>query len=256
MNFKSFLLICLVCVNIQVYAQDNSNMSRPDGGVYFIKRNTTISEAQYKLISSLRPIDKKDIGDTTVTIQSYGEGWLDKDSIPVGKWQFFAADNSGKEYLLKTGVYIKTSPQMFKFRDEDSVAIDTYSLWNVDSLKNQFCRSYAFIKTGKWYYYHPDGKIWKQALFLSSELSFEFNLFYDEKDNRDHSTIIKIMIVEKPENDEWLNTVEEYNPGGWLFKKLEFFQNGFVSYKVIFDRKGNKIKVYGNILEPINPNNY
>ena len=64
------------------------------------------------------------------------------------------------------------------------------------------------------------------------------------------------MVKAKQENDEWPDKVEEYNPAGWLFKKLFFLPTGDVLDKEIFNKTGKKIREYSNFLEGINPTNY
>src|SRR5688572_16119572 len=94
--------------------------SKNDPGVYFLTRTSIISTENEILQKSLRPIDKMDIGDSTIEISSKGEGWLDKDSLPTGKWNFYAKNKEGKEFLFKTGIYQRTDPGLFQVFNIDS----------------------------------------------------------------------------------------------------------------------------------------
>jgi hypothetical protein len=256
MNFKYLLPgILIFCVNTIVYPQDVTVASRPDNGVYFISRNTIIDSSKYKLYYSIRAYDKKDINDTTVTIKSNGEGWLDKDSLPVGEWLFFSIDETNKSYLLKKGKYLKTEEKMFAFTNDDHINISEYG-FTPESLQKDFSRDYPFIKTGTWYYYHPNGKIWKQVLFESHDLFLDI-VFVNEKGEFDNEHITKAMISEKEKEDEWpKEKVDEYNADGYLFKKVFFAPTGRVIVKEIFDNTGKIIHEYSDFHGGINSTNF
>ena len=144
MNLKYFLpCILIFCINTKTYSQDNTVPPRPDSGVYFISRNKIIDSTNYKLYDGIRPYDKKDIKDSTIIINSIGEGWLDKDSLPVGQWSFFAVNKSNKPYLFKTGEYKKTEEQMFAFTDDEKLHIMEYGTMP-EALQKDFCRTICF----------------------------------------------------------------------------------------------------------------
>lgn len=256
MNFKYFLPgILIFCVNTIAYPQEVTVRSKPDNGVYFISRNAIIDSSRYKLYYSIRAYDKKDINDTTITIKSNGEGWLDKDSLPVDEWSFFSIDETNKPYLLKKGTYLKTEEKMFAFTYGDSINIKENG-FTPESLQEDFAKYYPFIKTGTWLYYHSNGKIWKQVSFESSNL-FLYIIFVPEKGELDNEHNIKITVSEKEKNDEWpKEEIDEYNAEGYLFKKLNFLPNGKVFYKGIFDNTGKIIHEYTDYQAGINSTNF
>jgi len=255
MNFKYGLAAILFCFfNSEASAQGTVN-SRPTDGVYFVSQNAIIDSTNYKLYSSIRPYDKKDINDSTIIIRSNGEGWLDKDSLPIGQWSFFAVDKLNKPYLLKTGEYKKTEEQMFAFTDGEKINIKEYGT-TPESLQKDFCRDYPFIKTGTWYYYHPNGKIWKKVSFESHDLFFDI-AFVSEKNGFGTEYISKILVTEKEKDDEWpKEEIDEYNAEGYLFKKLDILPNGKIIYKGIFDNTGKIIHEYTDFHGGINSTNF
>jgi len=255
MNFKYVLAAIFFCFfNYEASAQGTVN-SKPTDGVYFVKRNANIDSTKYKLYSSIRPSDKKDIKDSTIIIRSNGEGWLDKDSLPVGQWSFFAMNESNKPYMLKTGNYKKTKNQMFVFSNDDYANMKEYG-FTPDSLQKDFAGDYPFIKTGTWHYYHSNGKIWKQVSFESNDLFLNI-AFISEKGEFDNEHITKVMVSEKEKDDEWpKEEIDEYIADGYLFKKLFLSPTCKIIYKVIFDNTGKIIHEYTDFHAGINSTNF
>ena len=136
--------------------------SKNDPGVYFLTRTSTISSEKEILFKSLRPIDKMDIGDSTIVIPSKGEGWLDKDSLPTGKWNFYAKNKEGKEFLFKTGSYQRTNPGLFQVYNIDSVDLKKDYHLSFYDLQQDHVNTIRFIKKSTWNYYHENGRLWKK----------------------------------------------------------------------------------------------
>ncbi|MEN2412200.1 hypothetical protein [Flavobacterium mesophilum] len=87
-----------------------SSPSKPSEGVYFIYRSEKETDMlRAEVLKIIRPTDIQKKGDSIIKIKSNGEGWLDKDTIPVGKWNFYAKDKHGQEYLFKTETYNSNS---------------------------------------------------------------------------------------------------------------------------------------------------
>lgn len=173
---------------------------RDPAAIYFIKRTTVLRSENEMLLNSIRCIDKMKAGDTVVNIKSRGEGWLDKDSLPVGQWSFYAEDDKGKEYLLKSGTYSRTVPAMFEVRDIDSSELsDRYHL-SFCTLQEDHARNIPFIKSYSWNYYHPDGRLWRSVNYLVSQIPIWTSIMITGSEEYPSSTLA-VMLKENP--DEW-----------------------------------------------------
>ncbi len=153
------------------------------------------------LTGSIRAIDKKDEGDSTLSIYSNGEGWLDKDSLPVGEWKFYATQNGGKEYLFKSGSYQPTTASMFEVINIDSSDLaKNYGLSFYRLQENQL-QIIPFIKANQWNYFHANGKIWKSVNFKMSQVPIIISIVMDDLDDQSST---RLVIQLKEELDEWI----------------------------------------------------
>lgn len=239
-KYLSFLFI-IFCATVNSQAQKNQVQAKPDSGIYFVSRHTLIDSTNYRLYTSLRPSEKKDINHNSVIIKSNGEGWLNRDSIPIGEWVFYAHDEFNKEYVLKSGNYRTIDEQMFRFKDEDYESIDEYG-FSLGSLLEYLSGCFNFIKSGKWNYYHPNEKLWKEVNFKFYDLYINLH-FVKTRGETVNESVSKIVIDEKEDFDEWpKEKIEEYDSDGFLYKKLFFSPEGKIILKQIFDKKGRRIE--------------
>lgn len=174
---------------------------RPAAAKYFISRNSVIKTENETLLNSIRCIDKKDVGDTAISISSRGEGWLDKDSLPIGPWNFYARDGQDKEYLFKSGIYSHTVPAMFEVKNIDSSELsDRYHL-SFCTLQEDQVKRIPFIKAYNWNYYHPDGKVWKSVNYQVSLIPIFTSIIMTGSENYPSFTLA-VQLKENP--DEWI----------------------------------------------------
>jgi|GEM_PF-4058580 len=227
---------------------------RPAGATYYLQHHQPLQTGHEALSNSIRASDKKDVGDTTFIIANRGEGWLDKDSIPVGEWRFFAKDEHGKEYLFKTGTYMRSTSASFSIRDEDAELLKTCRT-STNSLKEQQASSIPYVKGYTWIYYHPNGRIWKKVNFLTTEIPIllEAPAEIDDSGN----TEVKSCVVRlKTDLDEWISKeVTEYDREGKLFKKVLYNTSGDVYRKILYGKdetvlKEETARPYERILSP------
>lgn len=188
-----------------LYINSNSSYSRPNGAMYFVNRGVMINANNDMLVSSIRSQDKKDEGDTTLFIKSNGEGWLDKDSLPVGEWRFYAADSAGNEYLFKTGNYQPTNNGMFTVRGIDSSYLAKKYHLSFLELNQRQVQSIPFIKWGKWNYYHSDGSLWKSVSFINKEIPITVQIMIVDADNPEVTMLVTPV---NDKMDEWLEEDE------------------------------------------------
>lgn len=215
---------------------------KPDRGYYFIRRTDKIDSSSFLFYPIKRSFDKKDVADTTITLSSYGEGWLDKDSVPVGEWKFYSKDEKGKEYVLKEGVFRKTTSDLFDIVGDIAEIKELFRL-SPDTLRVMQSARVRYIKCGTWVYYHPNGKIWKKQDFLCNNLPVEYSIVVNENGSKE------LLVTEGDGNfgaDEYIDfhsTLSEYDEAGRIFKKLKFFYLGNRAiYKAIYDKHGNIVK--------------
>jgi hypothetical protein len=231
-----------------IFGRGDTILQRTDSRVYFVNGNETIDPTKYFLAFSIRSIDKKDIDTSTIEIKSNGEGWLDKDSIPIGNWKFYAIDNLGEKYLFKEGVYQGTSPSMFIYSG------DTDELKNIfgnitDSLLMLHIKDIPFVKSGTWTYYHSNGKLWKKVTFCSSKIPIEFEIAEINEG--------KQLLFPLNDDEPIEGRVEEFNAEGKLFKELYYMGYNKIFRKICYGNTGEKsIIEYKGIPEEISPNNY
>jgi len=176
---------------------------QPAEGRYFISRNTSLAGASEFLVNSLRSVEKKQQEKSTLSIASKGEGWLDRDSIPVGEWKFYAMDASGKEYLVKKGSYHRTNAGMFEVIYSDTAELIQKFGVSVQFLKENEALSIPFIKCKEWEYFHPDGKPWKKIRFQSAGLPIKLSVVVkmDENANVTGDTLVQEVNAIP---DEWI----------------------------------------------------
>jgi len=207
-------------------------------GVYFIRRDTRLSEAQELLVSCIRPVDKKDEGDSTIKIRSRGEGWLDKDSMPVGYWSFYATDSKGKEYLFKEGTYTRTDRNMFTVMGMDTDDVKQRFYISMDGLKSDRVSYVPFIKTSDWVYYHDNGRKWKDVFYKWDLIPIELAESIDLNTNK------SLLSVRMPEPiDEYIiGEVIEFDKLGHSIKQLFYDELGFLMTKTLYAADGRITK--------------
>lgn len=232
--------------------------NQPAGAIYFVNRNTVFKTENEMPVTSIRAADKKDEGDTTITINSNGEGWLDKDSLPTGKWNFYTKDKLGKEYLLKSGTYHRTNPEMFEVINIDSSDLAKNYRLSFYTLQKDHVKTIPFIKSGEWNYYHPDGKLWKTVNYQNENIPIHTEITETSVNGSGAEASTALIIILKDKLDEWIDfEVSEYDEQGNLFKKLQYY-HGDLYKKVLYDKYGSVIKTETakqhekNVL----PNNY
>lgn len=231
--------------------------TKPAGAFYFVNHRSVVHSTNNMLLNSIRSADKKDVGDTTILIASAGEGWLDKDSLPIGEWQFFATDAKGREYLFKKGFYNRTTPDLFEVLNSDSNWLLKNHQISFASLKENHAVQIPFIKSGNWNYYHPNGRLWKTVSFQSKQVPVYLDIMIstDPLGNETGSTIVSRG---KDDSDEWISRdVKEYDQNGILFKKLEYYSFSEVLKKTVYGPNGEiireeKAKPYESIVKPEN----
>jgi len=178
----------------------------PPTATYFINRDAILKIENEILLNSIRCIDKMKEGDTVVIVSSRGEGWLDKDSVPVGQWSFYARDGQGKEFLFKSGAYFPTAPAMFEVRNIDSTELsDKYRL-SFCTLQQDHVKTIPFIKANNWNYYHPGGKLWKSVNYVISRIPILTSIIITSVEDLPSTTLAVLL---KENRDEW--TSEDLN---------------------------------------------
>ncbi len=179
------------------------NVIGHDSAVFFVKRNAVISTENLMLKESIRAVDKKPSGDTVILINSNGEGWLDKDSLPIGVWNFYATDSLGGEYLFKTGKYQRTILSMFEVTGIDSADIEKDYHLTFSDLRQQHLRTVPFIKTGKWSYYHAARKVWKTLAFKKESIPISTSVLIMNMENPGNTSLI--INLKDDSMDEWVD---------------------------------------------------
>lgn len=174
----------------------------PPTATYFIKRDAVVKTENELLLNSIRCVDKMKEGDTVVSISSRGEGWLDKDSLPVGQWSFYASDGRGKEFLFKSGVYSRTVPAMFEVKNIDSSELSERYHLSFCTLQQDHVKTVSFIKANNWNYYHPGGRLWKTVNYLDSQIPIWTSIRVTDPEDYASSALV-VLLKENP--DEWTN---------------------------------------------------
>ena len=240
----ALLFLSFYAVSINSYSQEDS-LQKPAQGVYFIKKHDRIKTTNYALFNSIRSIEKKDVGDTTYKINNYGEGWLDKDSVPVGYWRFYALEN-GEEYLFKEGNYERTSSRNFIYgRGNPDIAEKWH--YTFEDIAQNYSELNTFIKRGDWKYYHLNGRLWKQINYQSSGIPLDYYLH--EKNNGLQFSFKANL----PNEDEWFEgKVAEYDDQGNLFKEVYYDWYNIAKGKRIY----RLVKKVGDWRNPISATNY
>lgn len=230
----------------------------PSGAIYFVSRNAVLKTENEMLVTSIRSIDKKDEGDTTLSVSSNAEGWLDKDSLPIGRWNFYAKNKLGKEYLFKSGTYHLTKAEMFKVINIDSSDLARNYRLSFYTLQKDHVKTIPFIKSGEWNYYHPDGKLWKKVSYQNENIPIHTEITETSVNGSGAEASTALIIILKDKLDEWIDfEVSEYDEQGNLFKRLQYY-HGDLYKKILYDKYGSVIKTETakqhekNVL----PNNY
>ena len=231
---NAFLHLKSLCSN------SNTLHNTSSAAIYFVSRNTVLQSGNKMLAGSIRSIDKKDEGDTTLSVYSNGEGWLDKDSFPIGDWNFYSKNKAGKEYLFKSGTYHRTTAPMFEVTNIDSTDLAKKYGTSYYSLQQAQLQIIPFIKTNQWHYYHANGKIWKKVNYKISQVPIITNIVMNDPANQASTELI---IVLKEELDEWIaGELKEYDEKGSVYKKLQYHTTGEVYKKILYNKNGIIIK--------------
>ena len=234
--------------------RDASN-NHSAGATHFVSRNAVLKTGNEMLAASIRAADKKDEGDTTIAINSNGEGWLDNDSLPTGKWNFYAKDKLGKEYLFKSGTYHCTKAEIFEVINIDSSDLAKDYHLSFNSLQQGQVKSIPFIKTAAWDYYHSTGKLWKSVLYKYRQIPIHTAIVITGPEPN-APTRLTVQLKENP--DEWVEgDVKEYDADGNLYKKLQYYGFNEVYNKTLYDKSGKVIKTetakrYEKEISPVN----
>jgi hypothetical protein len=192
---SAFLRLRLLCI------KTGSLNDRPPGAAYFIPRNALLNSGNKMLAESIRSIDITGDSRVPVPVNSSGEGWLDKDSLPIGQWYFYAKNSTGKEYLFKTGLYQTTTPEMFEVTDIDSVELAKNFHLSFLSLQKQQAQAIPFVKVKAWKYYHPDGTIWKKVNFKHRQIPVNTSIVIMDLENTEQTRLI-INLKERLDESE------------------------------------------------------
>jgi len=218
------MLLFLVIANQKIFAVTRDTLpSKPGDGYYFINRNAKIDTANHLLYASIRPTEKTDYKNTTEEIRSNGEGWLNKDSLPIGPWTFYAHTKAGHEYIFKKGEYSVIDDQMIRLNDKDYDRIEENG-FNLGSVLENAAWLTRFIKKGEWIYYYPGGKVWQHRKYRYYDLYIPLQF----KGYDDNEKIYKEIAFEINHNpDEWSpEVVEELKENGKVYKYLYFKKDG------------------------------
>ncbi|MFL5772964.1 MAG: hypothetical protein ACJ75F_07395 [Flavisolibacter sp.] len=229
------------------------DVSATGSHMYFISKTAQLSSSNEQLLKVIRCTDKMDAGDSTIRINSRGEGWVDKDSVPIGHWKFYATNNKGKEYLFKEGEYMKTDSSVFMIIGVDTDEVKQRYHMNLDELKKDYVSTVPFMKTLEWKYYHDNGNEWKKVFYKFDLVPLEL------AESMDPSTEKNSLVVKMPETfDEYITgEVAEFNKKGICFKKLEYDELGFLMTKTLISPNGSVTRketaeAYGPVLLPNN----
>jgi hypothetical protein len=218
----------------------NNQIQPPAGASHFVSRKAIFTTNNELLLTSIRPVDKMDKGDTTISILSYGEGWLDKDSLPVGQWNFYTSTKESREYLFKSGTYQRTNPEMFEVNNIDSADLKNNYGMEFRQLQELQSEHVPFIKSNEWRYYHTNGQLWKKLDYLQKQIPVNTSIVMQDPEN---SETTLLTIASKSDPDEWIKgEVREYDQEGRLYKKLQYRQSGEVAQKTIYGETGKIIR--------------
>lgn len=225
---------------------DDSLKSIREGKFYV--SHDTLHEAA-KLLNITNSEDRKDVFDTTITILSVGEGWFDRDSLPIGKWRFFSKDENGKVYLFKEGIFKKTTPEMFTIVGTDLSSVNKifhYSQYKIKFMESSMIK---YIKCGEWTYYHRNGKVWRKMLYQCDSLCIEYIIAKSDEGNNSNSYKLLGTTNQSFDYNAYIKPyypMLEFDEIGNLSKKLIFTYFNRVVYKALYDKNGNLKKEFGN----------
>jgi hypothetical protein len=172
----------------------------PADAAYFISRNAILNTENKMLANSIRSVDTTDGNGIAITVNSRGEGWLNKDSLPTGQWNFYAKSSTGKEYLFKTGLYQLTNPGMFEVMDIDSADLAKKYHLSIYSLQQQQAQMIPFVKVKSWEYYYADGKSLKKVVYKHHQIPVSTSIVMMDPENMEHT---RLVINLKENMDEW-----------------------------------------------------
>ena len=248
----AFLHLGSLCIKRDAFKNPSA------GAIHFVGRNTLLKPGNEMLATSIRAADKKDEGDTTITIISNGEGWLDIDSLPIGKWDFYTKNKLEKEYLFKSGNYQLTKARLFEVKNIDSTELAKNYQLTFTSLQQGQVKRIPFIKSGEWNYYHPNGKLWKTVNYQNENIPVHTEIVETPLNGSNTETSTGLIIIWNDKPDEWINSeVSEYDELGNLLKKLQY-DDGDLYRKVLYDKHGTVIKTetVKRYEKNVLPNNY
>lgn len=191
---SAFLQLKLLSVKTDIL------INRTADAAYFIPRNAILNTENKMLVNSIRSIDFKDYANPATSIKSSGEGWVDKDSLPIGKWNFYAKTITGNEYLFKSGLYQRTKPEMFTVMDIDSADLTKNYHLTFYNLQQQQVQTISFVKVKAWEYYHADGKFWKKVYYKHNEIPLSTSIVIMDSENIEQT---RLVINLKERMDEW-----------------------------------------------------
>ena len=170
----------------------------PYEAMYFVSRGANITTQNITLLKSIRAVDTLAMDEA---ITSFGEGWLDKDSIPFGKWNFYAKDKEGKMYLFKSGHYLKTKNDMFTVKGIDSITLFKNYNTSFKNLKDMHVQTVPFIKTKAWSFYYSTGKQIKTIYYKSTDIPIDVSIVMIDMDNMENTRLI--INLKEDKMDEW-----------------------------------------------------
>lgn len=170
----------------------------PYEALYFVSRSTNFTTENIILLKSIIAVDT--IRNDEV-VKSYGEGWLDKDSLPIGKWNFYAKKQEGEEYLFKTGLYQKTKMETFSVKGIDSLTLKKQYQLSFKDLQQRHLQSVPFIKSKAWNFYDPTGKHLKTVYYKTMGIPINVSIVVMDMDKMEDSKLTIELKVDKM--DEW-----------------------------------------------------
>ena len=170
----------------------------PYEAVYFISRLAKLESNDEMLDKSIRSSEMTSFTGKATTAN--GEGWLDRDSLPIGIWNFYIQESSGKEYLFKTGTYKRTKPGMFEVTGIDSTELAKRYHLTFTELQRGHVQTIPFIKVQAWSYYYPNGKLWKSVYFRDRKIPLSVIISMADPEQPDAT---RLLVSLKERMDEW-----------------------------------------------------
>lgn len=170
----------------------------PYEALYFVSRSANFTTQNITLLKSIRALDT--IRNDEV-VKSFGEGWLNKDSFPIGKWNFYAKDMDGKEYLFKTGFYQNTKMEMFSVNGIDSLSLKKQFHLSFKDLQKEHLQTVSFIKSKAWNFYDPKGTHLKTIYYKTMKIPINVSIVVLDLENMKNTRLI--IELKEDKMDEW-----------------------------------------------------